>query len=179
MGDAHLLVLGGQRSGKSAFAEELIARSGKLRVYVATAASRDGEMAERIALHRARRGSHWTVIEEPLELTSVLGQMAEESTAVLVDCLTLWLSNLFEAKRDIEKETAALTAILIARKAPLILVSNEVGLGVIPANALARAYADALGTLNQRVAAAVGRVVFMTAGQPILIKPSAIPEITL
>jgi adenosylcobinamide kinase/adenosylcobinamide-phosphate guanylyltransferase len=179
MGDAHLLVLGGQRSGKSAFAEDLIARSGKLRVYIATAASRDGEMAERIAMHRARRGPHWTVIEEPLELTPVLGQVAEESTAVLVDCLTLWLANLFEAKRDIEKEMEGLIAVLESRKAPVILVANEVGLGVIPANALGRAYADALGTLNQRVAAAVGRVVFMAAGQPVLVKPSAIPEITL
>jgi adenosylcobinamide kinase/adenosylcobinamide-phosphate guanylyltransferase len=179
MGDAHILVLGGQRSGKSVFAETLIAKSGKLRVYIATAARRDGEMADRIALHRIRRGADWTTIEEPLELPAVLGKVAEESTAVLIDCLTLWLSNLFEAKRDIEKEMAALVAVLDARNAPVILVSGEVGLGVIPANELARAYADALGTLNQRVAAAVGRVVFMAAGQPVLVKPSAIPEITL
>jgi adenosylcobinamide kinase/adenosylcobinamide-phosphate guanylyltransferase len=179
MGEAHLLVIGGQRSGKSAFAENLIAKSGKLRVYIATAARRDGEMAERIATHRARRGPHWTVIEEPLELPSVLEQVAEESTAVLVDCLTLWLANLFEAKRDIDKEVEALIALLESRKAPVVLVSGEVGLGVIPMNARSRAYADALGTLNQRVAGEVGRVVFMAAGQPVLIKPSVIPEITL
>jgi adenosylcobinamide kinase/adenosylcobinamide-phosphate guanylyltransferase len=179
MGEAHILILGGQRSGKSAFAEGLVAKSGKLRVYVATAARRDGEMAERIALHRARRGADWTVIEEPLELPAMLGQVAEEGTAVLVDCLTLWLSNLFEAKRDIEKETAALLATLSARKGPVVLVSGEVGLGIVPMNELARAYADALGTLNQRVADMVGRVVLMAAGRPVLIKPSAIPEITL
>jgi adenosylcobinamide kinase/adenosylcobinamide-phosphate guanylyltransferase len=179
MGDAHLLVLGGQRSGKSSFAEELVAKSGRLRVYVATAARGDGEMAERIAAHRERRGPKWTVIEEPLELPAILGQVAEESTTVLVDCLTLWLANLFEAKRDIEKEMNALLGALETRTAPVVLVSGEVGLGVIPMNALSRAYADALGTLNQRVAARVGRVVFMAAGQPVLIKPSLIPEITL
>ncbi len=179
MGEAHILVLGGQRSGKSRFAEELVAGSRKPRVYVATAARRDGEMAERIAAHRIRRGAEWTTIEEPLELPAILGQLAGEGTAVLVDCLTLWLSNLFEAKRDIGKEADALLAALSARSAPVVLVSGEVGLGVIPDNALARAYADALGTLNQRVAAAVGRVVFMAAGQPVLVKPSAFPEIAL
>jgi adenosylcobinamide kinase / adenosylcobinamide-phosphate guanylyltransferase len=175
----HILVLGGQRSGKSRFAEDLVTRSGRRPVYIATGAARDGEMTNRIALHRARRGADWTTVEAPLDLAGVLAGQAGEGVAVLVDCLTLWLSNLTEAGRDLDGETEALIATLAKTVAPVVLVSNEVGAGIIPANALARRYADALGTLNQRVAAAVGRVVFMTAGQPMLVKPSQAPEISL
>lgn len=175
----HILVVGGQRSGKSRFAEDLVLRSGRRPVYIATGAARDEEMTERIALHRARRGSEWTTVEAPLDLAGALAQTAGEGVAVLVDCLTLWLSNLVEAERDVDRETGALLAALADAAGPVVLVSNEVGSGVIPANALARHYADALGTLNQRVGAEVGRVVFMAAGQPVVVKPSQVPEISL
>jgi len=175
----HILVLGGQRSGKSRFAEDLVMRSGRRPVYIATAAARDDEMTDRIALHRARRGSAWTTIEAPLDIVGALAQTAGEGFAVLVDCLTLWLSNLIEAEHDVDRETDALLAALADAAGPVVLVSNEVGAGVVPANALARRYADALGILNQRVAAEVGRVVFMAAGQPVVVKPSNLPEISL
>jgi adenosylcobinamide kinase/adenosylcobinamide-phosphate guanylyltransferase len=174
----HILVLGGQRSGKSRFAEGLVLRSGRRPVYVATGGARDAEMGERIALHRKRRGPDWTTIEEPLDLAGALGSV-DDGAAVLVDCLTLWLSNLFEAGRDIDRETDGLLAALGRASGAVVLVSNEVGSGIIPDNPLARRYADALGTLNQRVAASVGRVVLMAAGQPILLKPSPLPEIAL
>jgi adenosylcobinamide kinase/adenosylcobinamide-phosphate guanylyltransferase len=178
MAARHILVLGGQRSGKSAFAEDLVMRSGRRPVYLATGGAGDTEMGERIAQHRKRRGADWTTVEEPLDLAAALGGVGE-GAVVLVDCLTLWLSNLIEAGRDVERETDGLLAALERARAPVVLVSNEVGSGIIPENALARRYADALGTLNQRTAAAVGRVVLMAAGQPILLKPSAIPEIAL
>ena len=154
-------------------------RSGKRPVYVATATASDGEMVERIALHRDRRASEWTTIEEPLDLSAALGRITQEGTAVLLDCLTLWLANIIEAGRDVDGETETLLGALARIAAPVVIVSNDVGSGVIPANALARRYADALGTLNQRVAAAVGRVVLMAAGQSLIIKPSSSPEIAL
>lgn len=175
----HILVVGGQRSGKSRFAEDLIARGRKRRIYIATAAARDDEMSERIATHRARRGAEWTTIEEPLGLSAALDRAAGRDTAVLIDCLTLWLANLIEAGRDIDAEIDGLLAALAGTDASIILVSNEVGAGIIPANALARRYADALGTLNQRIASAVGRVILMTAGQPVIVKPAQTPEISL
>lgn len=175
----HILVLGGQRSGKSRFAEDLVMRSGKRPVYIATAAARDGEMAERIAAHRLRRSDEWTVIEEPLELSVKIERMTGEGAAILVDCLSLWLANILEANRDMDVESEALLAALAGAVAPVVIVSSEVGSGIIPANALARRYADALGTLNQNVAVAVGRVIVMTAGQPLVVKPSQQPEIVL
>jgi adenosylcobinamide kinase/adenosylcobinamide-phosphate guanylyltransferase len=175
----HILVVGGQRSGKSRFAEGLVLQSGRRPVYIATAGARDAEMAERIAVHRRRRGPDWSTVEEPFDLAGAIDRAAGEGTAVLVDCLTLWLSNLIEAGRDVDRETEGLLAALERAKAAVVLVSNEVGSGVIPENALARRYADALGTLNQRVATSVGRVVLMAAGQPILLKPSLTPEIAL
>jgi adenosylcobinamide kinase/adenosylcobinamide-phosphate guanylyltransferase len=175
----HILVVGGQRSGKSRFAEGIVLQSGRRPVYIATGGAGDAEMGERIALHRTRRGPKWTTIEEPLDLAGAIDRAAGEGTAVLVDCLTLWLSNLMEAGRDIDRETDGLLAALERAKAAVVLVSNEVGSGIIPDNALARRYADALGTLNQRVAASVGRVVLIAAGQPVLLKPSPVPEIAL
>jgi adenosylcobinamide kinase/adenosylcobinamide-phosphate guanylyltransferase len=119
------------------------------------------------------------VIEEPLELSAALAHSAGEDGAVLIDCLTLWLANIIKAGRDADGETEALLSALARTAALVVIVSNEVGSGVIPANALARRYADALGTVNQRVAAAVGRVVLMAAGQPLIVKPSPTPEIAL
>ena len=174
-----ILVLGGQRSGKSRFAEGLIARSGLAPVYLATATAGDGEMTERIARHRDRRGDGWRTVEEPLDLAGALAREAGDGKAVLVECLTLWLANLMGADRDLDAETAILVAALAAAKGPVVLVSNEVGGGIVPDNALARRYADALGTINQRVAEAAERVVLVAAGQPLLLKPARQPEILL
>jgi adenosylcobinamide kinase/adenosylcobinamide-phosphate guanylyltransferase len=171
MAPGGVLVVGGQRSGKSRYAERLATDCGLARTYVATATPGDGEMAERIARHRDRRGGEWTTIEEPLDLPGALTRACRSEAVVLVDCLTLWLNNLFAAERDIEKESGRLVAALGRAAGPFILVSNEVGSGIVPANALARAYADALGTLNQRVAEAVARVVLVVAGLPLVLKP--------
>jgi len=176
---AHVLVLGGRRSGKSGFAEGLVLSSVLAPVYVATATAGDGEMADRIARHRARRGAGWRTIETPLRLAGAIRDAAVTGNAVLVDCLTLWLANLMEAGSDIAAETAGLVAALDAAAGPVVLVSNEVGAGIIPDNALARAYSDAHGILNQRIGAAVGRVVLVVAGQPLLLKPSPQGSITL
>lgn len=175
----HVLVIGGQRSGKSRYAEGLLLRSGRMPVYLATATPGDREMAERIASHRSRRGPDWQTIEEPLELADALVAATESNRAVLVDCLTLWLSNLLEARRDAAGETDRLISVLAEVSAPVVLVSNEVGSGIIPANALARRFADLHGVLNQRVAEAVGRVVLMAAGQPLQVKPALAAELAL
>ncbi len=158
------LVLGGARSGKSAFAERAVADTGLEKVYLATAGAGDGEMAERVRRHRERRGPGWTTIEEPLALAGTLRAEARAGRAVLVDCLTLWLANLMAAGRDAGAEGAALAAALARADGPVVLVSNEVGQGIVPDNPLARRFRDAAGTLHQRVAAAAGRVVFVTAG---------------
>ena len=164
------LILGGARSGKSVFAEGLCeSRPGDC-VYLATAEARDDEMAARIAQHRARRGSRWSTSEEPLDLSGALGSAARADRTVLVDCLTLWLSNLLEWGRDIEAETATLVARLDRLEGPVVLISNEVGLGIVPDNALARAFRDHAGRLNQTIAAAAQRVIFIAAGLPMIMK---------
>ena len=162
-------MLGGARSGKSRYAEGLIARSPKPWIYVATAEARDDEMAERIAEHRARRAEGWETIEAPHDLADALKQAPAEA-AVLVDCLTLWLSNLMEGGFDIDAQTARLQEALAARTGPTVLVSNEVGLGIVPDNALARRFRDLQGELNRRMAARAQRVVMMVAGIPIAVK---------
>ncbi len=164
------LVLGGARSGKSRFAESLACGSGLARVYLATATAGDAEMQARIAHHRARRGDGWRTVEEPLALTSALRREAGAGRVVLVDCLTLWLSNLMHAGRDVEAETSALTDWLRAARHPVVLVSNEVGLGLVPETPLGRAFRDAQGRLNQAVAAAVPEVAFIAAGLPLWLK---------
>ena len=161
------LVLGGARSGKSAHGEALIAASGP-GLYLATANAGDGEMAERIRRHRRRRGPDWTTLEEPLDVAGVLGDHA--GRPVLVDCLTLWLANIMAAGRDPEAETRRLIGGLTGLSYPVVLISGEVGSGIIPANALARAFADAAGTLNQTVAACAQRAVLVTAGIPLTLK---------
>ena len=174
-----VLILGGQRSGKSRYGEALVAASGRAMVYLATAAAGDDEMAARIAEHRARRGANWWTIEEPLELVAMLAAVAAAESAVLVDCLTLWLANLMAADRNVDEETDRLVGVLAGAAGPVVLISNEVGSGIVPANPLARRFADAHGILNQRVAAAVDRVVLMAAGLPVLVKPQKTPEIAL
>ncbi|TDR94575.1 adenosylcobinamide kinase /adenosylcobinamide-phosphate guanylyltransferase [Enterovirga rhinocerotis] len=164
------LVLGGARSGKSAHAERLVRDSGLAPFYLATAEAGDAEMGERIALHRARRGPGWTTREEPLALAEALSAEAREGRAVLVDCLTLWLSNLVFAERDLDAETERLCTALGRLPAPVVLVSNEVGMGLVPETPLGRRFRDAQGRLNQAVAAAVPAVVFVAAGLPLRLK---------
>ena len=166
------LVLGGARSGKSAYAEELITGLGG-GVYLATAEALDAEMAERIRRHRERRVNSWTTVEEPLDLAGAIHREAGSRRPILIDCLTLWLSNLMAAERDIEAETRTLTERLSASPAPLVVVSNEVGLGIVPASPLARAFRDHAGRLNQAVAAVAQRVVFIAAGLPLILKDAA------
>ena len=164
------LVLGGARSGKSAYAEGLIRATAPVATYLATAEAGDGEMADRIAHHRAARGAGWQTIEEPLDLVGTLRRVASPGRPVLVDCLTLWLSNLMHAGRDIAAETAGLASCLADVVGPVVLVSNEVGQGIVPDNALARAFRDHAGRLHQAVASVVEQVVFVTAGLPMVLK---------
>ena len=166
------LILGGQRSGKSRLAETLIEDAAGGGLYLATAEARDGEMTDRIAHHRARRGPDWETIEEPLDILGQIREHAAPGRPILVDCLTLWLSNLMEAGRDPDAEAEALALGLDGVAGPVVFVSNEVGLGVIPANALARAFVDAAGRINQRLAQRADRVVFPAAGLPLVLKGS-------
>ena len=169
------LVLGGARSGKSRHAEALVTAAGPAPwAYIATAEAGDDEMRARIAEHQARRGAGWVTLEAPLDLCGALMAGAEAGSAVLVDCLTLWLANLMAADRDPEAEQQALVMTLaaVAQQAPVVLVSNEVGLGIVPDNALARTFRDAAGRLNQAVAAACDHAVFMAAGLPMVLKPA-------
>ncbi len=170
-----ILVLGGARSGKSAFAEArtLALRRGSAKaLYLATAEPRDGEMRARIAEHRRRRGSHWTTHEEAFDITGTLAARARPGAPVLVDCLTLWLANLLGAERDVGKETEELCATLKRAKGPVVLVSNEVGLGIVPDNAMAREFRDHAGRLHQAVGAVASHVVFVAAGLPLFLKGS-------
>ena len=167
------LVLGGARSGKSAWAEARALQSGLSPVYLATAEAGDDEMVARIGHHRGRRGARWATVEEPLELAAALADWARADRVVLVDCLTLWLANLMDAERDPEAEAERLVAALAGLRGPALLVSNEVGLGIVPDNPLARAFRDAAGRLNQRVAAAAQHVVFLAAGLPLTLKAPA------
>lgn len=167
-----ILVTGGARSGKSAIAENLACAAGPARVYIATAEPRDSEMAARIAAHRARRGEGWTTHEEPLDLAGALSATDGQGPR-LVDCLTLWLSNLMLAERDWTRAAEAVIALLPTQSDPIIFVTNEVGAGIVPENALARAYRDAAGLLNQRLAAAADEVYLAVAGIPLRIKPQA------
>lgn len=168
--DPVTLVLGGARSGKSAYAESLVAGPGA--VYVATAEAIDDEMEERIARHRDRRGAGWTTVEAPLDLAAALRAHAPGASGVLVDCLTVWLGNLMHAGRDIDREAGSLLESLAVPPAPVALVANEVGLGVVPDNPMARAFRDHAGRLNQALAARADRVVLVTAGIPLVLKPA-------
>jgi adenosylcobinamide kinase/adenosylcobinamide-phosphate guanylyltransferase len=162
-------LLGGARSGKSAEAERLVTALPAPWLYIATAQAFDAEMEDRIALHRARRGEGWQTLEAPLDLVRALRE-SPHGRPVLVDCLTLWLSNHMLAEHDLEAECARLGAILAAPRGPWFVVSNEVGLGIVPENALARRFRDAAGKLNQRVAALADHVILMVAGLPMKVK---------
>ena len=167
---SHLLVLGGARSGKSRYAQgRAEALPGEL-IYLATAQAFDEEMRERIALHRADRGPRWSTIEAPLELAEAITACSRPETVVLVDCLTLWASNLMLAERDTAAATEGLARSLSAARGPVILVANEVGLGIVPDNALARRFRDAAGRINQEMAGVVDSAIFIAAGLPIILK---------
>lgn len=163
-----VLVTGGARSGKSALAETLAARLPGPRLYIATAQGRDEEMSQRIALHRDRRGQSWTTIEEPHDLAGALARTDGQGVR-LVDCLTLWLANLDDA--DPAPHVAALCDGLAAQVSPVILVTNELGLGIVPENAMARRFRDAHGWMNQAVATAASEVWMAVSGLPLRLKP--------
>jgi adenosylcobinamide kinase/adenosylcobinamide-phosphate guanylyltransferase len=164
------LVLGGARSGKSRHAERLVLESGLAPVHVATAEALDEEMAARIAEHKRRRGARWRTLEEPLDLVPALQGECRPGRAVLVDCLTLWLTNLMVEGRPVRAEMEGFLAALPRLSGTLVLVSNEVGLGVVPTDAMARAFIDHAGWLHQRIAEQADVVVLMAAGLPVHLK---------
>jgi adenosylcobinamide kinase / adenosylcobinamide-phosphate guanylyltransferase len=164
-----ILITGGARSGKSRRAEGRARAFTGRPVYIATAEALDGEMAERIANHRARRGNAWIEREVPLDLVRTLRE-TDGHGARLVDCLTLWLSNLLHSARDWSQEVKHLAEALPCQQSPVVLVTNEVGLGIVPDNALARAYRDAAGIMNQAIAGVADEVEFVVAGLPIKLK---------
>ncbi len=168
------LVLGGARSGKSRLAEARILampRKGEP-VYIATAQAFDDEMTARIAAHRAQReGAGWHTVEAPLALAEAL-ENAPPTASILIDCLTLWLSNHLLAGSDLPAEGARLAQAIAAHPAPLVAVANEVGLGIVPDNPLARRFRDEAGRLNQQLAAQAERVILVTAGLPLALKGS-------
>ena len=166
---AIILITGGARSGKSTRAEARVRALAGQPVYIATAEALDDEMSERIARHRARRGTEWIEREVPLELVSALAA-TDGGGARLVDCLTLWLSNLLHAERDWSQETSMLAEALKRQRSPVVLVTNEVGLGIVPDNALARRFRDAAGLMNQIVAGVADEVEFVVAGLPMRVK---------
>ena len=174
------LVLGGARSGKSTHAEKLTTGSlhgspPQAAVYIATAQAGDMEMATRIAAHRMRRGSNWSTLEEPLKLDEALASAAGHGRPVLVDCLTLWLSNVMLGGGDVDEATDDVVRTLDGLPVPVVLVSNEVGLGVVPDTPLGRSFRDAQGRLNMRMAARADRVILMTAGLPLVLKDRPAP----
>jgi adenosylcobinamide kinase / adenosylcobinamide-phosphate guanylyltransferase len=163
------LVIGGARSGKSRFAEGLVTASGRPRRYIATAQAWDDEMRARIAQHQVDRGEGWITAEAPLDLATALTKAAPQD-AVLIDCATLWLSNHLLADHDLEDHCTRLLDALAACPAPVVIVSNETGFGIVPDNALARRFRDAQGRLNQQLAAQAGLVVLVVAGLPMVLK---------
>jgi adenosylcobinamide kinase/adenosylcobinamide-phosphate guanylyltransferase len=174
-----LLVLGGARSGKSAYAQSLAEAAAPERLYLATAEAGDAEMAARIRRHQAGRGAGWTTLEEPLKLAEALSAAARKGRVVLVDCLTLWLANLMLAGRGVEAETARLTQAISRLEGPALIVSNEVGLGLVPDNRLGRDFRDWQGRVNREVAHACDAVVLVAAGLPTLLKPGPEPAVRL
>lgn len=171
MSAGHVLILGGARSGKTSFAERLALRLSTSPAYLATSEARDAEMAERILMHRRQRDARFTTIEEPLALSGALLAAAKTHDVVLVDCLTLWLSNLLGAEADVAAAVEELAATLMQiTSSRIILVSNEVGLGIVPDNALARRFRDHAGWTHQRMATICADVYFIVAGLPMTLK---------
>lgn len=168
------LVLGGARSGKSRHAEALATRY-KQRVYLATAEIIDAEMRERVDLHRAQRGTGWQTLEVPLDLVGALRDADRPSGFILVECVTIWVNNLIYHGKDVAAEVKLLSDALAKLKGRVVLVSNEVGLGIVPDNALARRFRDEAGRANQALAMAADEVIFVAAGLPMVLKKSKPP----
>jgi len=162
------LILGGARSGKSAFAERLAEESTRQKVYFATSEIWDDEMAERVDIHKARRGDDWQVVEEPLAIGPLIEEKADKTTCILVDCLTLWVTNLMMAERDAEQAFSDLISSLrrLKQNTSVLFVSNEVGQGIVPMEKMARDFRDLAGRLHQEIAAVADNVWFVTAGLP-------------
>jgi adenosylcobinamide kinase/adenosylcobinamide-phosphate guanylyltransferase len=179
MATGHILVLGGARSGKTTFAERLAMRTGQKPVYLATAEALDREMRERVETHRRARAGRFATIEEPINLTEALIESSKEFDTILVDCLTLWITNLLghgvNVASAVDELAVALRQIKTAR---VILVSNEVGLGIVPDNALARTFRDLAGAAHQRLAEICEDVYFVAAGLPMTLKGSPPPALT-
>ncbi len=172
-----LLALGGARSGKSRYARLLAEAARPARLLIATAWPGDDEMTARIARHRAERGEGWTTIEEQRDLVDALSREARQERAIVVDCLTFWLANLAFAQRDIAIESRRLAEVVRALAGPVVFVSNEVGLGIVPQTPLGRDFRDWQGRLNQEMAGACDGVVFVAAGLPLMLKPA--PGVTI
>jgi len=173
------LILGGARSGKSAYAQSLAEGYSPERLYLATATSGDDEMAARIARHQADRGHGWTALEEPLEVAAALLKHARAGRVVVVDCLTLWLTNLMLAGRDPGPAVTTLAESIRALAGPAILVSNEVGMGIVPDHKLGREFRDWQGRANREIGAACDAVIFIAAGLPLQLKPPTTPSVQL
>lgn len=175
----HMLVLGGARSGKTAFAERLAMREGQKPAYLATAEALDGEMRERVASHQRGRAGRFDTIEEPLALSDAIIKASSQHDVILVDCLTLWITNMLMAGEEVASAVEQLAATLVQiRNARIILVSNEVGLGIVPDNAMARTFRDLAGSAHQRLAEICDEVYFVVAGLPMVLKgesPSVSP----
>jgi adenosylcobinamide kinase/adenosylcobinamide-phosphate guanylyltransferase len=165
-----LLVLGGARSGKSRYAQDRAEATGLRRLFVATAQAFDDEMRERIARHRDDRDAAWETAEAPLDLAATIAARSAPGTVLLIDCLTLWTTNLILGDHDCRVATDALVEAIGEAPGPLVLVANEVGYGIVPDNALARRFRDEAGIINQRVAAAVDEVQLVVAGLPLQLK---------
>jgi len=163
------LVLGGAGSGKSLYAENLIS-SYPTRLYVATASARDDDMNARIRKHQLRRGPEWKLVEEPLKIAEIINRNAKQNRPILLDCLTLWLANILETGDELGPVFKNLADTLETVQGPVVLVSNEVGLGGVAANAQMRQFMDFQGRLNQVIAKAAGRVILVVAGLPIILK---------
>lgn len=176
-----LLILGGARSGKSAYAEDLCEQTEYELHYIATSPrfENDAEMQQRIQHHRERRGPRWTVHEEEIELTRSLETLSKPGRAILVDCLTLWLNNLIYRKISVEDQISSLSSMIGRCTGPVIFISNEIGQGVVPLDRDTRYFRDEHGKLNQIVAKACSTVIEVKAGLPIQLKPSLLPPITL
>jgi adenosylcobinamide kinase/adenosylcobinamide-phosphate guanylyltransferase len=173
------LILGGARSGKSAYAQTLAEANSPERLYLATATPGDEEMAARIARHRADRGPGWTTLEEPLEVAATLSAEARAGRVLVLDCLTLWLSNLMLAGREPGRAITAVAAAVAALAGPAILVSNEVGMGIVPDHKLGREFRDWQGRANREIGAACDAVILIAAGFPLQLKPAATPSVRL
>ena len=166
------LVIGGASSGKSSYAESLVIETGKPRIYIATAQAYDAEMTAKIEAHKTTRGPDWTTIEAPIDVAATLSNVPEKNV-VLIDCLTLWLSNLLLSEVDLAAASATLRSAIARCPAPVVAVSNETGMGIVPESALGRKFRAAQGLLNQQMAADADRVAYVVAGLPMWLKGSA------